>query len=572
MKKKLQRYFALTDKGINNVLKASRLSFFKYFTFLFTPSLVFLFLQDYMNQSLKPLTIYMTILAMIVFVLYFALSREYTQTYDVTYQESVDLRVDIANKLRDLPLSYFSKHNLSDLSQTIMMDVNNLEMTISHAVPQGIGFFFFFIVVSIMLVINNPILGLCVIMPIWFTIAIMFLTKDSQMKHISKYYNRLLENSAAFQEAFEMQQEIKSYSMQKEIEEDVLNRLEDTEKIHIKSEFRMATMSSLVGILPYLAPVLTAIIGAIQFSTGNISVLYYVGYLMAATNISSQYAGLNEFLIMMFFFKDSFTRIRDLKEEPTQNGTDVKFNNFDISIENVDFSYGENKIINGVSFLAKQGEVTALVGPSGCGKTTMLRLISRLYDYDKGLISIGGKDIKEISTKSLFENISIVFQNVELFNATVFENIKIGREDATDEEVLQAAKLANVDKMVEKFSDGFNTMIGENGSKLSGGERQRISIARAFLKNSPIILLDEISASIDVENEKEIQKSINKLIENKTVLVISHRLKSIEKVDKIVVMNNGKIDSIGKHEELLNESILYKSMIQKSELTDEYVY
>lgn len=572
MKKKLQRYFALTDKGINNVLKASRLSFFKYFTFLFTPSLVFLFLQDYMNQSLKPLTIYMTILAMIVFVLYFALSREYTQTYDVTYQESVDLRVDIANKLRDLPLSYFSKHNLSDLSQTIMMDVNNLEMTISHAVPQGIGFFFFFIVVSIMLVINNPILGLCVIMPIWFTIAIMFLTKDSQMKHISKYYNRLLENSAAFQEAFEMQQEIKSYSMQKEIEEDVLNRLEDTEKIHIKSEFRMATMSSLVGILPYLAPILTAIIGAIQFSTGNISVLYYVGYLMAATNISSQYAGLNEFLIMMFFFKDSFTRIRDLKEEPTQNGTDVKFNNFDISIENVDFSYGENKIINGVSFLAKQGEVTALVGPSGCGKTTMLRLISRLYDYDKGLISIGGKDIKEISTKSLFENISIVFQNVELFNATVFENIKIGREDATDEEVLQAAKLANVDKMVEKFSDGFNTMIGENGSKLSGGERQRISIARAFLKNSPIILLDEISASIDVENEKEIQKSINKLIENKTVLVISHRLKSIEKVDKIVVMNNGKIDSIGKHEELLNESILYKSMIQKSELTDEYVY
>lgn len=572
MKKKLQRYFALTDKGINNVLKASRLSFFKYFTFLFTPSLVFLFLQDYMNQSLKPLTIYMTILAMIVFVLYFALSREYTQTYDVTYQESVDLRVDIANKLKDLPLSYFSKHNLSDLSQTIMMDVNNLEMTISHAVPQGIGFFFFFIVVSIMLVINNPILGLCVIMPIWFTIAIMFLTKDSQMKHISKYYNRLLENSAAFQEAFEMQQEIKSYSMQKEIEEDVLNRLEDTEKIHIKSEFRMATMSSLVGILPYLAPVLTAIIGAIQFSTGNISVLYYVGYLMAATNISSQYAGLNEFLIMMFFFKDSFTRIRDLKEEPTQNGTDVKFNNFDISIENVDFSYGENKIINGVSFLAKQGEVTALVGPSGCGKTTMLRLISRLYDYDKGLISIGGKDIKEISTKSLFENISIVFQNVELFNATVFENIKIGREDATDEEVLQAAKLANVDKMVEKFSDGFNTMIGENGSKLSGGERQRISIARAFLKNSPIILLDEISASIDVENEKEIQKSINKLIENKTVLVISHRLKSIEKVDKIVVMNNGKIDSIGKHEELLNESILYKSMIQKSELTDEYVY
>lgn len=572
MKTKIQKYFGLTDKGIKNIFKASRRSFLKYISFTLPPVLVFMFLNDYQNGHLKSLTVYMGILALIVVVMYIVLEREYTQTYDVTFQESVDLRVNIANKLRELPLSYFSKHNLSDLSQTVMMDVNNIEITMSHAIPQSLGFLYFFIIVTIALIVNNPILGICVTFPIWLTIAIVFLSRKSQMKHISKYYNRLLDNSNAFQEAFELQQEIKSYSLQKEVEKDVSKKIEETEKIHILAEFRMAISSFFIGILPYLAPVITAIVGAVEFSNGRLNILYYVGYLMAATTISSQYAALNEYLLTMFFFEDSFRRIRDLQDEQIQKGMDDDIDNFEVSLKNVSFSYGENKVLGDVTFSAKQNEVTAIVGPSGCGKTTVLRLISRLYDYDEGSITIGGKDIKNISTNTLFKNISIVFQDVELFNNSVLENIRMGRKNATDEEVINAAKLANVDKIIEKLPDGYNTVIGENGSKLSGGERQRISIARAFLKDSPIILLDEISASIDVENEKEIQNSINKLITNKTVIIISHRLKSIEKANKIIVMNNGKIDSEGSHEEVLRDSEIYRSMVRKSELTESYVY
>ena len=253
-----------------------------------------------------------------------------------------------------------------------------------------------------------------------------------------------------------MQQEIKSYSLQGEVGEDVLKKLRDTERLHIKAEFTMALTSSLIGILPYLAPVLTAVVGAVQFSEGSLDVLYYVGYLMASTTISAQYAGLNEFLLMYSYFKDSFKRIRDLQEEPIQEGEDVKISDFDVSLENVSFAYGDNEVIESLNFTANQGEVTALVGFSGCGKTTVLRLISRLYDYSGGSIKIGGKDIKRISTKTLFENISIVFQSVELFNTTVLENIRAGRKEASDEEVMAAAKLANVDKIVEKLPNGYS--------------------------------------------------------------------------------------------------------------------
>ncbi|MGX7112693.1 ABC transporter ATP-binding protein [Gemella cuniculi] len=572
MKSRVQRYFALTDKGINDTIKAAIFSFLKFFSFILPPMLVFMFLQDYLNGKLKSLTIYMVILTIIVLVKYLIIRKEYILTYDTTYEESTALRENIANHFRKLPLSYFSKHNLSDLSQTVMMDVNNVEMVISHALPQGIGFLHFFTLISIMMIATVPLMGLAVTVPIWLAILVMLLTGKEQTRGIRKYYKTLLENSASFQEAFEMQQEIKSYSMQKEVEEEVCKKLENSEKIHMRAELKMFFMSFSIGLLPYLAPVLTAVIGVVLLTKGDINVLYYVGYLMAATTISSQYASINEYILMALFFEDSFKRIRDIQQEKIQEGLDKNLENFEVELKNVSFSYGENKVIDNISFTAKQGEVTALVGPSGCGKTTVLRLISRLYDYDKGTITIGGEDIQKINTECLFKNISIVFQKVELFNNSILENIRIGRKDATDEEVILAAKLANVDKIVEKLPDGYNTIIGENGSKLSGGERQRIAIARAFLKDSPIILLDEISASLDVENEMEIQNSINKLIKNKTVIIISHRLKSVENVEQIVVMNEGRIDTKGKHNKILEESEVYKVMIQKSELTDSYIY
>ena len=266
-------------------------------------------------------------------------------------------------------------------------------------------------------------------------------------------------------------------------------------------------------------------------------------------------------------------RIKEIKEAVLQEGQDVDLSSFDIELNHVSFAYDEDTpVLKDVSFTAKQGEVTALVGASGCGKSTLLKLISRLYDYDAGSICIDGQDIKAISTDSLFDKTSIVFQDVILFNTSVMENIRIGRPDATDEEVIEAAQLANCIEFIDKMPEGFDTSIGENGAELSGGERQRLSIARAFLKNAPILILDEIAASLDVENEQKIQDSLNKLIQNKTVIVISHRLKSVENVNKIVVLDDGHVESVGSHQELMSTSAIYQNLIQKSQLAETFSY
>lgn len=275
----------------------------------------------------------------------------------------------------------------------------------------------------------------------------------------------------------------------------------------------------------------------------------------------------------IFYLEPKVNRIKEIKNEKMQEGQKYNLEKYDIKLNNVEFSYNEdNKVLNGVSFIAKQGEVTALVGRSGSGKTSILRTVSRLYDYDSGRISIDSKDIKKLSTDSLFNKISIVFQDVTLFNTTIMENIRIGRKNATANEVKKAAELANCTDFIEKLPDGWSTIIGENGAELSGGERQRLSIARAFLKDAPILILDEIAASLDVDNEKKIQESLNKLIKDKTVIIISHRMKSIENVDKIVVLEKGKVESSGTHKELLEKSEIYRNLIEKTKMAEEFVY
>ena len=275
----------------------------------------------------------------------------------------------------------------------------------------------------------------------------------------------------------------------------------------------------------------------------------------------------------MAYIEPAITRIKEMKSAVLQEGKDTELSSYDIEFKNVSFRYNEDTpVLKDVSFTAKQGEVTALVGISGSGKTSVLRLISRLYDYDTGSILIDGKDIKNISTESLFKNVSIVFQDVTLFNTSIMENIRLGRESATDEEVKEAARLANCMDFIEKLPDGFNTLIGENGAELSGGERQRISIARAFLKDAPVLILDEISASLDVDNEKKIQDSLNKLIKDKTVIIISHRLKSIENVNKIVVIDEGVVETSGNHDELIKDSKVYKNLIEKTKLAEAFNY
>ncbi|RBS37768.1 hypothetical protein EB19_02574 [Enterococcus faecium] len=278
-------------------------------------------------------------------------------------------------------------------------------------------------------------------------------------------------------------------------------------------------------------------------------------------------------LVEIFYLAPKIQRIRAMKETSIQEGSDSPLKSFDIELRDVSFSYDNNTpILDHISFTAKQGEVTALVGASGSGKTSILKLVSRLYDYDEGCILIDGYDIKRVSPASLFSKIAIVFQEVTLFNTSILENIRIGNSQASDEEVKKAACLANCEDFIEKLPDGYHTLVGENGSSLSGGERQRLSIARAFLKNAPILILDEITASLDAENEKRIQESLNRLIQDKTVLIISHRLKSIEKVNKIVVMDQGKVVDQGTHSELYRRSEIYKNLIKKTKLSEKFVY
>ena len=305
----------------------------------------------------------------------------------------------------------------------------------------------------------------------------------------------------------------------------------------------------------------------------EISMLYLVGYIIAAIKIKEIFDISKEGIMEMFYIDPAVERIKEIKNTPLQMGEDTEIDNYDIEFKNVSFSYNKDRqVLKDINFVAKQGEVTALVGPSGSGKTSVLRLISRLYDNDSGSILMDGKDIKKISTDSLFKNISIVFQDVTLFNTSILENIRLGRVDASDDEVRNAAKLANCIDFIDSLPQGFNTIIGENGAELSGGERQRLSIARAFLKDAPVLILDEISASLDVDNEKKIQESLNKLVKNKTVIIISHRLKSIENVDKIVVIDKGCVESVGKHEQLIDNSSVYRNLVEKTRLAEEFVY
>lgn len=348
--------------------------------------------------------------------------------------------------------------------------------------------------------------------------------------------------------------------------------MDESEKIHWDSEIKAGILMLIAGILSQISLPFTILVGLKLLSIGDINILYFIGYLLAEMKLKEAVDGNSEFFMELYNLSSSSDRIKEIMNHEVQDGIDSEFDNYDIEVKNLDFSYdASEKVINNLSFIAKQGEVTALVGPSGCGKTSILRLVSRLYDYDKGSVKIGEKEIKDISVESLYKNISIVFQDVKLFNTSIMENIRIGNKNASDDEVINAAKLANCD-FIDKLDNGFNTMIGENGSELSGGERQRISIARAFLKDAPILILDEIASSLDVDNESKIQSSLNKLIKNKTVIIISHRMKSVENADKIIVLDKGELSAEGKHEELLKKSIVYKNLIDKTEAAENFIY
>lgn len=573
MKQFYKNKFGLTKRGAEDLVKATWASFFVYCINMMPAFLLMFFMDELILGHTKSRGLYILLSLATLIGMYILLSKEYEKLYNSTYKESANLRTQIAEDLSNLPLSYFSKHDLSDLSQTIMSDVEGIEHAMSHSIPKAGGMALFFPIISAMLLFGNIKMGLAVILPTLISFAMIPLSKKNQVKGNSKYYQVLRENSASFQETIELQQEIKSFNLSEKIKQQLFKRMEESEAIHLKVELSTFYTMAISTIFSFVGLAIVILVGSQLVIRGEINALLVLGYLLAAIKIKDTFDATKEGILEVFYLEPKVNRLKEMKNTKIQEGQEVDLNEFDIELKNVSFSYDQaTPVLKEVNFIARQGEVTALVGASGCGKTSILRLVSRLYDYDDGKILIDKKDIKEISTDSLFSKTSIVFQDVTLFNTSVMENIRIGRQEASDEEVIQAARLAHCDEFIENLPDGYNTMIGENGSELSGGQRQRLSIARAFLKDAPILILDEITASLDVENEKKIQTSLNQLIKNKTVLIISHRLKSIENVDKIVVMDKGRVENQGTHKELLLCSPVYQNLVKKSQMAEEFVY
>ena len=573
MRELFKKHFALTDKGAKDLQKASAASFFVYVINFFPAMLLLLLVDELLLNNVKETELYLWGAILVLAAMWILLRIEYDALYNTTYQESENLRTEIADILTKLPLSYFSRHDLSDLAQTIMADVAAIEHAMSHAMAKAVGFLFFFPLLSVLLLLGNVKLGLAIILPILLGFGLLLLSKNLQIRESFKHYQKLRDNSESFQEAIENQQEIKSFGLTQKIRQTLYQKMEESEKIHLRAEISAGIPMLCSSVILQFAFVIVILTGVQMLHTGEINILYFLGYVLASIKVRESVEAVSMNVAELYYLDSMVKRIREVRETKIQQGKDQTISSYDIEFDQVSFSYDKDtEVLKNVSFTAKQNEVTALVGVSGCGKTSILRLMSRLYDYDGGSIRIGGLDIKELSTKSLFEKLSIVFQDVTLFNTSVLENIRIGKKTATDEEVIRAARLANCEEFIRRLPEGYKTMIGENGATLSGGERQRLSIARAFLKDSPIIILDEIAASLDVENEKKIQDSLNRLILDKTVVIISHRLKSVENADKIVVIDCGRVEASGTHLELLKTSPTYNNLVEKAKLTEEFQY
>ena len=573
MKNYLKNRFGLTDKGAEGALVAIRYSSLKNLSYMLPMFLLMYVMQGLLNLGDFSPSLSVIAYVIIALLMIFVINRDYITTYNETYKESANLRIEISEIIKDLPLSFYSSRDLTDLSQTIMKDVEAIEHGLSHAVPGFYGFIINLFIISILLLIGNLKLGLAVIIPIYISAILSLLSSRIQKKGVRSYYKEQRKSSKMFQELIDLSTEIKSYNLTEEKEKNGIDFVRSLEKNHIKSELGQVIPIVSATVVANLSLALAIYVGLNSLIDGEINILYFAGYLFASARLIDGVAAFNQFYGELMYIDSPVEKIKALRNEKIQKGKEAELRSFDIKGDRVSFSYlDDKKVIDNISFKTLQGKTTALVGPSGCGKSTLIKLVARLYDYDSGKITIDDKEIKNIDTQDLFKHISMVFQDVTLFNGSVMENIRLGRSSASDEEVLEAARLANCDDFVKKLPRGYETEIGENGSNLSGGERQRISIARAFLKDAEIILLDEIAASLDVENEKYIQESLNKLTKNKTVIIISHRMKSIENVDQIIVMKDGKIEDFGRHDELLKRSKTYKKMIESSKKSEEFVY
>ncbi len=570
----IMKKYALSRQGAKDLIVATISCVVHNLMLMLPVSLLYFLVSDLYEGGVSQSHLWIYVVGMIagVLLILFSYRWVYGATYYATYKESSVRRISLAEKLRKLPLSYFGKKDLSDLTTTIMADCTTLEQSFSHWVPEFFGAMISTVLVAICLFVFDWRMALAAMWVLPVSLAIVAFSGKVQNYFTRKQTQAKLAVADGIQEALETMRDLKSNNAEGKYLDALDEKIDKLEGRMIKSELGAAMFVVPASMILKLGMGTVALVGGILLAENTLTVLSFFMFLLVASRLYDPLASSLQNLAAIISTRIPIERMNSIENYPIQPGTgELKTKGYDIAFENVSFSYNTGEqVLDNVSFTAKQGEVTALIGPSGGGKSTAAKLAARFWDVDRGKITIGGQDVRKVDPEKLLSAYSIVFQDVTLFNNTVMENIRIGRQGATDEDVLAAAKEAQCDEFVEKLPEGYQTMIGENGSMLSGGERQRISIARALLKDSPVILLDEATASLDAENETQIQKAISRLVKGKTVLIIAHRMRTVEGADKLVLLKEGKVAEQGTPQELYAKGGLYTKMCKLQQQSGDW--
>lgn len=564
---KFQRKYALTDQGVRNTKKGTFWTVIVNLVVMGGVSILYLVMSGFMGALTEGSPLPGSAIVLGLLVLFALLSfvthlQQYKATYGLVYNEVKTTRLSLAERLRKLPLGYFGKRDLADLTETIMGDVNRMEHVWSHVLGYLYGAYISTAIIAVCLLVYDWRLAIACLWGVPVAFGLLFGSRKIAARNAERTKKAAVRVSDGIQEALENVREIRATNQEERYLNGLNQKIDEHERVTIQGELGTGLFVNAASVIMRLGVATTILVGANLILSGSIDFMLLFLFLLVITRVYAPFDQSLALIAEMFVSQVSADRMNEIYDTPTAEGAE-KFEpkGHDIVFEHVGFSYDEKEVLHDVSFTAKEGEVTALVGPSGSGKSTCVRLAARLWDISKGVIRVGGVDISTIDPEVLLRDYSMVFQDVVLFDDTVMENIRLGKRGATDEEVRAAAKAANCDEFVHRLPQGYNTPIGENGAKLSGGERQRISIARALLKDAPIVLLDEATASLDVENETRVQGALSRLLVGKTVLVIAHRMRTVEAADKIIVLADGRVAEEGTPAELMNKNGLYHRMV-----------
>ncbi len=565
---KFQRKYALTDQGVQNTKKGAFWTVIVNLVVMGGCSILYLVMSGFMGaltgeNSLSGAGMVLGVLALFVLLSFVTHLQQYRATYGLVYNEVKTTRLSLAEQLRKLPLGYFGKRDLADLTETIMGDVNRMEHVWSRVLGYLYGAYLSTAIIAVCLFVYDWRLTIACLWGVPVAFGFLFGSRRMAVRNAERTKKAAVRVSDGIQEALENVREIRATNQEERYLNGLNQKIDEHERVTIQGELGTGLFVNAASVIMRLGVATTILVGADLILSGSIDFMLLFLFLLVITRVYAPFDQSLALIAEMFLSQVSADRMNEIYDTPKATGAkEFEPQGHDIVFEHVGFSYDEKEVLHDVSFTAKEGEVTALVGPSGSGKSTCARLAARLWDISKGVIRVGGVNISAVDPEVLLRDYSMVFQDVVLFDDTVMENIRLGRRGATDEEVRAATKAANCDEFVHRLPQGYNTPIGENGTKLSGGERQRISIARALLKDAPIVLLDEATASLDVENETKVQGALSRLLSGKTVLVIAHRMRTVEAADRIIVLADGRVAEEGTPAELMDKNGLYRRMVE----------